>query len=156
MQRRPSSETSTYPVAQEIPSKLCSPEAPSCSHESTTEPTLCQINPIYTTICARWILILPSHLHVGLPSVFSHRALQLKCCMNLSSFLCVLHILSILSSRFDIHNNICSTRVQIIMGLLIMPFILPPVTSPAFGAKSIVTSLFSNTFNEYSSLRAKY
>jgi len=71
MQRNPSSESNRFSASQEIPRNLWNPKVYYRIYKCLLpDPILSRINPVHTSHSTSWIfiLILSSHLRLGLPS----------------------------------------------------------------------------------------
>jgi hypothetical protein len=136
MEANPSSETNTYPATQEISSISLEPMI-HYHHRSLSQ---C---PLF--IILRYIFILSSHLHHGLPngpllSGFIHNIL-----CSLFSHMGYMPCPS-QSPCLDLSNNIWQRKQFTPMKVFIIQFSLyPPVTSSHLGPNILFITLFSNT-----------
>jgi len=109
MEQSPSSNTNRFSDSQEIPHMLCSPNVHYRTHKCPSPlPILSQLNPVHafpSTSC-RSIIILLSHLRLGLPSTyFPHIPHQNPLCRFPVSHSCHMPLPSH-SSLFAYPNNI--------------------------------------------------
>ena len=156
MQQGPSWEAESSLASQEIPRILWSPKFHYGVHNSPPPvPILSQINPFHVPHHTSWrfILILSSHLRLGLPSGLFPSGFPTKSLYTplLSPHTCYMPRPS-QSSRFYHPNNIW--WVVEIIGRISSScsFLHYCVTSPLLGPNILLNTLFSNTLSLSSSL----
>ena len=153
MEQNPSSEANWFSASQEITRILRNSKVLYRIHKCPPPvPILSQLDPIHTPNHTSWrsILILSSHLRLGLPSGFipsgfPTNTLYRLLLSNTRYMPCPSH-----SSRFYHPNNI-GRGVQIISSSL-CSFLDSPVTSSLLGTNILLRTLFSNTRSLSSSL----
>jgi len=143
MEQNPSWNADTRSASQESPRLLWKVKVHYRVHKNPSlDLNWNQINTVHTIIPRiTSILILSSHLCLGLPSGSSLQASWLHFCRHFSHFSCVLHALINLT-LFEHHNNVW--QGVLIMKLLIMQFSLLSSYSPSLLGPNICSHFHSN------------
>ena len=154
MEQSPSWEANWLSPSQEIPCILWNPKVCYCIHKCLPPvPILSQLHPVHTPHPISWrsILILSSHLFLGLPCVLFpsgfptttlYTPLLSPICAACCAHLILLHFITwtILSEQYrSLSSSLCS-------------FLHSPVTLSLLGPNILLSSLFSNTLSLLSSL----
>ena len=122
MQQSPSWDVNRFSASQEIPRILWNPKVHYCIYKFPPPvPILSQINPVHAPLQPtswRSVLILSSHLRLGLPSCLFPSGFATKTCIHLSSHRTCYMPLKSHSSFYDYPNNphflhCCYIRVDI-------------------------------------------
>jgi len=152
MEQRPSWGANRFSVSQEIPPIFWNPKVHYCIHKCPPPvPILSQLDPVHTPTSWRSILILSSHLSLGLPSGLFPSGFPTKTLyMTLLSPICATcptHLIlldcitrTILGEQYrSFSTSLCS-------------FLHYPVTSFLLGSNILLSAVFSDTFSLCSSL----
>jgi len=89
------------------------------------------------------ILIVSSHLHVGLPRILSLHVFALECCMHFSSLPCALHALHLII--LNMFTLIIFSEKYKLRTSSLCNFLHSPVTSSLLGPNTLLSALFSIT-----------
>jgi len=152
MEQSPSWEANWSAASQEIPRILWNPKVHHRTHKRTPPvPILSQLHPVHTPTSRRSIIILSSHLRLGLPSGLLHSGFPTKTLYTpLPSPIratCLAHLIvldyitrTILGEEYRLFSSsLCN-------------FLHSPVTSSLVGPNILLNTLFSNTLSLRSSL----
>ena len=153
MEQSPSWEANRFSASQEIPRILWNPKVNYRIHKCPPPvPILSQLDPVHIPHPTSWrpILILSSHLHLGLPSVLFRSGFPTKTLYtNLLSPIratCPAHLILL---DFITRTIFCKEHRSLSS---LCSFLHSPVTSSLLGPNILLNTQFSNTLSLRSSL----
>ena len=151
MEQSPSCEANWSAASQEIPCILWNPKVHHRTHmRMPPVPILSQLHPVHTTTSRRSILILSSHLRLGLrsgllPSGFPNKTLYTPLPSPIRAT-CPTHLILL-----DFITRTILGEEYILFSSSLCNFLHSPVTSSLLGPNILLNTLFSNTLSLRSS-----